>query len=850
VSSRATWTGLAALGVTLVAAPGATAAIAPTLHADPACETRSPHPGYEYVFCDDGKPSNAPAPGPGGLIPNTSGAAAVTVPAKYGGDGYTGLPAKAADAGTMPGANSSTGEIALDVDVSLPTSAPPAGGYPLIVLMHGCCGGNKTGWEATSFDAAGERWHYNNAWFASRGYAVITYTARGFIDNQNRGSTGETQLDSRRFEINDYQHLACQVTAGASDFEDVVPGPDPVTIDPQRVVATGGSYGGGFTWLAATDPKWTCNAETGAAGTEMSLAAAAPKYGWTDLAYTLVPNGLHSQRPGALPATNGCDTGPKQLDGGDCPAPQAPVGTPKMSIVAGLYATGNLPTGDHTTFPPSIHEALVCLNGPYPPELNPGCANTIDSTLPEFLRDRSAYYQNDFFASIAADPSYRVPTFNAATFTDPLFPPSENTRMHNRLLETVPGYPLKAYFGDVQHFVQNKDKEWADVCGPDRHVCEQSDYPGGDFNADPTGLVRTGITTRLNRFIDFYAQPADGYGGGPPEFDVTASLQVCPENAGPVQPADEPGESFTAATFEELTPGTLIVDYQGIQRTQSNVEPNDHAIGADPVFNQLTNNRECPTETGVAEPGVASYSSDPLPGPGTMLGAAEATIDFELSGPDSGFQLNARLYDLYPNGTAVMVDRGTRRVTPAEAAAGQVTYELHGNGWRFVPGHRIRIEVAQDDEPYVTASDVPSTAELSRVVLRVPIREGDFSVGGSPDARPGRCVNEARGTAQRDRLEGTQEGDKLSGRRGNDRLKGRHGDDCLRGGAGRDRAQGNGDDDELRGGPGSDRLGGGSGKDKVKAKGGGRDRVDCGKGKDKAVVDRRDRVRDCEKVRR
>jgi dienelactone hydrolase len=853
VSRRQTVAALAVCAFSLWAAP-ARGAIAPTLHEDPACETKTPHPGHSYVLCDDGKPSNGVAPGPGGLIPNFTGASAVTVPAKYGGDGYTALPEKAGDAAAMPGANPGTGDIALDVDVTLPTSAPPAGGYPLIVMMHGCCGGNKTGWEADSFDASGEKWHYSNAWFASRGYVVITYTARGFVDNQNRGSTGETQLDSRRFEINDYQHLACQVLANASQFEDVVPGTEPVAIDPQRVVTTGGSYGGGFTWLAATDPKWTCNAETGAPGTEMALAAAAPKYGWTDLAYTLVPTGTHSQSPGQLPAINGCDTGPKQLDGGDCPPPQTPIGTPKFSIVAGLYATGNTgtpPSFDHTTFPPSIHDAFACLNGPYPPELNPACTNTIENTLPEFLRDRSAYYQNDFFDNVATDPSYRVPIFNTATFTDPLFPAYENRRMLNRLRSVVPDYPIKAYYGDVQHFVQNKAKEWGDLCGEDRHVCSSADYPEGgggpNFNADPPSLVRTGITTRLNRFIDFYAQPSGGYTGGAPDFDVTASLQVCPQNAGPGQPADEPGETFSAATFEELTSGTLTIDYQGPQRTQSNVEPNAHAVNADPVVNELRNARRCPVETGIAESGVASYASVPLPGDATMLGSATATIDFRLSGSSSGFQLNARLYDVFPDGTAVMVDRGTRRVTPEEAASGQVTYELHGNGWRFAAGHRIRIEVAQDDEPFVTASDAPSSAELSRLLLRLPTREADLTIGGGPEGGP--CAIESTGTKKRDRLRGTDGGDKIKGRGGNDRIKGLDGDDCLKGNRGRDRVKGNGDADQLSGGKGRDNLLGGGGKDKLKARGGGRDRVRCGKGKDKAVVDRRDRVRGCEKVR-
>ncbi len=57
--------------------------------------------------------------------------------------------------------------------------------------------------------------------------------------------------------------------------------------------------------------------------------------------------------------------------------------------------------------------------------------------------------------------------------------------MVERLKATVPGYPVQEYYGDYNHFVQNKRKEWADLCGADRHVCRYEDYPGGDLNADP-----------------------------------------------------------------------------------------------------------------------------------------------------------------------------------------------------------------------------------------------------------------------------------------------------------------------------------------------------------------------------
>ena len=670
----------------LLCAGSAQAAIPASLKA--ACTGQTPHAGYSYRFCDDGLPPS------GGTTPNPAGTSAVEVPAAY--DGFAGLPEKALEAFSVPGADPD-GNIALDVDISLPDTPAPLGGYPLIAFMHGCCSGNKTSWEGTSFDTAGERWHYNNAWFASRGYVVINYTSRGFHNgetNGSRGSTGETQLDSRRYEVNDFQHLAGQVAD------------DPFfNVNPQRVVMTGGSYGGGLTWMTLTDPMWNSPG-----GVPMKLAATAPKYGWTDLVYSLVPTGKHNQLPGALPAFDGSDS-------------TVPIGVPKKTILAALYDSGKtgIPPGSaHATFPASIDQAFACLQSTDPYETNPLCATTIADTLPEFISDRSAYYQNNWFALMASDPDYRTPVFNAGTFTDPLFTPVENRRMANRLLTTVPGYPIQQYYGDYQHFVQNKAKEWGDICGADRHVCRFSDYAGGDVNGAPAGLARTGVTTRLNRFIDHYAQPPGNPAQPAPQFDVTASLQICPQNAAG-QPADEPGDTYTAGSFEALTTGTLQLDMDGDQVTTHDAVPNTHAANAEPVANSVVNGGRCPAESSssTAGPGVAVYTSEPLEQTYTMLGATNVSIDYSAT-VAQGLQLNARLYDVFPDGSSVMVDRGVRRV---ESASGTVAYQLHGNGWRFPAGHRVRIEIAQDDDPYLRSSTLPSTTTISHVTLRIPVRE-------------------------------------------------------------------------------------------------------------------------------
>jgi parallel beta-helix repeat protein len=98
------------------------------------------------------------------------------------------------------------------------------------------------------------------------------------------------------------------------------------------------------------------------------------------------------------------------------------------------------------------------------------------------------------------------------------------------------------------------------------------------------------------------------------------------------------------------------------------------------------------------------------------------------------------------------------------------------------------------------------------------------SGGGSP-CTPG------NGGAGRRFLVGGQRRDRLVGGPGSDRLAGKRGGDKILGG---------------KGGP--DCLLGGKGPDRIRAVNGRHDIVKCGHGRDRATVERRDRVRGCERV--
>jgi Ca2+-binding RTX toxin-like protein len=136
----------------------------------------------------------------------------------------------------------------------------------------------------------------------------------------------------------------------------------------------------------------------------------------------------------------------------------------------------------------------------------------------------------------------------------------------------------------------------------------------------------------------------------------------------------------------------------------------------------------------------------------------------------------------------------------------------------------------------------------------------DVFAGGAGDDRISGLEGNDRlcGEAGADRVSGGAGDDQLfgddcgtpTGRGGNDVLSGGDGNDRLSGGPGDDRLSGGGGDDVLVGGSGHNSYDAGAGADDVHAANGRHETIDCGPGRDIARVDRSDRVRRCERVRR
>jgi len=173
------------------------------------------------------------------------------------------------------------------VNVAFPAASGSDNDYPLIIVGHGY-GGSKIGF-GTSGGTAGLRR------FTSRGYAVFSMTDRGFHESCGSPASitaggsacdnGYIHLMDNRYEVRDAQFFAGELADGG-------------LVDGQKIGAIGGSYGGGLSMqLAALKDRtmmpdgslvaWTSPVNHLA----MRIAAAAPDVPWSDLAYSLTPNG-------------------------------------------------------------------------------------------------------------------------------------------------------------------------------------------------------------------------------------------------------------------------------------------------------------------------------------------------------------------------------------------------------------------------------------------------------------------------------------------------------------------------------------------------------------------------------
>jgi hypothetical protein len=574
----------------------------------------------------------------------------------------------------------------LDVDVTLPAGYEAGDGpLPTLVMLHGY-GGDKTDFESDS-PGGGDPdsatiYRYNNNFYAKQGYAVLNYTARGFgrscgaAENSFASSDcapptrGYIHLADQRWEARDTQYLLGLLV-------------DEGIVDPDAVGVTGISYGGGqsielaylrdrIRTLGGDFRRWRSPDGAG-----LEISAAYPRWPWSDLVSSLLPNG-------------------RFLDSRVSPKGESrnPIGVPKETYIDGLFALG-------------LEAGTYCGEPPYTPctddtaDLSAWNARIQAGEPPTQDARAIANEVYKFHQGYGIEPSRAgvAPLLLESGWTDDLFPPKETIRVYNSLRADDPDASVSLQLGDLGH-ARGSNKENADRA----FNSAAADF----FELELEGPASAGDSSAA-------AAPKAG--------SVTAYTQTCPQ--------DEPaGGPFRARAYDRLNGGVLRVSGSGSDTVTST--GGDPATGAaiDPIAGGGDACREVPEEN---VPGTAVVEG-PVSRGFTLLGLPSVTARIDTTGPFG--QLDSRLWDVAPDGQQILVSRGAYRLENGQS--GQVEFRLHGNGYCFAEGHVPKLELVGSDAPFLRPSNGAFAIDVSNVELRLPTAEADPVPRLDLSVRPGR----------------------------------------------------------------------------------------------------------------
>jgi len=386
--------------------------------------------------------------------------------------------------------------VPLDVDVTLPPDGD--GPFPTIVMLHGY-GGEKSNYQASKPEGdrqpsnepgSATTYHWNSNWFARRGYAVVNPSARGFGRSCGAVSSrtpdcarGWIHLADQRYEARDSQHLLGLLV-------------DQGVAKRGALGVTGISYGGGQSLELAylrnrvRNPDGSFAPWRSPGGVPLSIAAAYPRWPWSDLVNALLPNGRFLDFRVSSPNES-----------------REPIGVPIQSYLSGLYATGAAsgfyaPAGVDSSADLTTWFGRIQAGEPYGADTRA-------------IADEIRAHHGGF--GLTGTPA---PLLLLGGWTDDLFPSSEPLRVYNALRAANPNAPVALQFADLGH-ARGSNKGDADKA----------------------------LNDQGSAFFDAHLR---GAGSPPAPGSVTAFTQTCPKAApagGPFRAASWPAVHPGAVDF-------------------------------------------------------------------------------------------------------------------------------------------------------------------------------------------------------------------------------------------------------------------------------------------------------------
>jgi hypothetical protein len=564
--------------------------------------------------------------------------------------------------------------VPLDVNVVLPPASAADktdNNYPLVVELHGWAGA-KLGLDdnAGGFNQQrGGQYAFlpTPRALAAAGMAVLTYSSRGF-----GGSCGTPSSRTAPGCEQGWTHLA-DVRYEAHDTQ-YLAGllADSRLVDPRRIGVIGSSYGG----LQALELSTLGDRTVLPSGDivqwrspgrhlPMHLASVTALDTASSLVDALMPNGRWRDDPPGRSAS--------EVD---------PVGIPKLSWNAGLYGAGQAagyiaPPGIDASSDLTTSFVRSAAGDPY-----------ADPVAQDALAEMAQWHEAAGLDMRGATPP---PTLLVDGWTDSLFPVDQALRWVDDQHAAHPAAVVGQLYTDIGH-----------PPSPNK----------------PTDRRR--VVARVMAWHEHYLL---GRPSVPVVHGVEAWLHTCPlssPSTGPVR----------APSWAALHPRSVTVRGAGGAIAG---DAGDAASGraTDPVAGDgICAAQQLPAAAGTV------VDSWPVKHPVILLGAPTVSTSLQVTdatsqapyvtGPAVGTQLDARLWDVAPDGSALLLTRLLYR----PRSSGPQTFQLHPIGYRVAAGHRLALELRGADAPYARPSNEPF--EITVGSLRLTMQGRGV---GKPDDR-------------------------------------------------------------------------------------------------------------------
>lgn len=551
----------------------------------------------------------------------------------------------------------------IDVSVAFPPASGSDTNWPVVGIFHGW-GGSKI----LPTSATAQRW-------LNQGYAVFSITDRGWgsscgganlgLEKTGACKKGYIRLMHNAYEVRDVQYLLGKLA-------------DEGVIDPQKIGATGGSYGGGMSLQlgALKDrvqmPDGSLVQWQSPNGTPMKIAATAPEFPWSDLAQSLMPNGSSLDYVADSPyeGVNGDHRFGIQKNNWN------------GSLFLAAQVLGYLAPTSGAGYPDvtanlSAWNTFNSTGGPYD-------GQTLAIQQATELRNHSGYYQD-----LSQPPA---PALLSSGWNDDLFPVDETVRYYNKVRSKFPNTPMKMFDLDFGHNPR------AATVAP----------------ADAAKLVAA-----ENAWFDKYVK-----GTGSTPSNATGGVDILTSNCSGT--ATTAGTQFTADDWASLAPGEIVLQDGS---TKTVVAP-----GTAPSQAFTSGNICSVTQAAGDNASAATYKLAAAPASGFTI-AGSPTIIAEFNTVGANDMLAGRLYDVAPGGTQQLIARGLYRPLAVGGGYTKQVWQLHPQAWKVAAGHVVKLELLTQDSTYArltptSGPGVRNSVGVRNLELRLPTVDAPGAAGG------------------------------------------------------------------------------------------------------------------------